>query len=260
MAALELGDDVRAALEDTGIVILGKPRRNTEQVTLADGSVHRATTVDSERSLGDFWETLISAERADDLGLEVRPAALVYRNTEPLTKDQRNELLDLQEDLVYDNPNLTSSLDLSARWSESGPTPFQVELILAGIAFLFALVGCGHQLGAGRSGVPRRARNVLTVAGAFPGILARSAGAKAWLLAGIGALMAVPVGMLPVAVFVAADDGELNFVVPYRTIALLALAVPTLVALVALTTSAVAQRLRPVRDRRLFPYDVPRDG
>ncbi len=147
---------------------------------------------------------------------------------------------------MYGNPDLRSPLDLSLNWPDNSPTPFQVELILAGIALLFALlvVGTSLALAAAES---RDERDVLTVAGASPRTLAFAAGAKAWLLAGIGALLAVPVGMLPVAVFVAANDGDMDFVVPYRTIALLALAVPTVVALVALATSAAAQRLRPVR-------------
>jgi hypothetical protein len=87
----------------------------------------------------------------------------------------------------------------------------------------------------------------LTVAGVAPRTLAASAGAKAWLLAGIGVAMAVPVGLLPVAVFVAADDGAARFVVPWRPIGLLALALPVVVAAVALAASATAQRLRPVR-------------
>ena len=59
--------------------------------------------------------------------------------------------------------------------------------------------------------------------------------------------MALPVGMLPVAVFVLADDGLMQFVVPWRAIGLLAFALPAVVALVALASSATAQRLRPVR-------------
>jgi hypothetical protein len=53
--------------------------------------------------------------------------------------------------------------------------------------------------------------------------------------------------MLPVAVFVAADDGTMRFVVPWRAVGLLALALPVIVAVVALASSAAAQRVRPVR-------------
>jgi ABC-type antimicrobial peptide transport system permease subunit len=122
----------------------------------------------------------------------------------------------------------------------------QVELIMAGLALLFAVLVVGASL-ALAAAETRDERDVLTVAGASPGTLARAAGARAWLLAGIGAAMALPVGLLPVAVFVLADDGRMQFVVPWRAIGLLAVALPAIVAVVALATSATAQWLRPVR-------------
>jgi hypothetical protein len=106
------------------------------------------------------------------------------------------------------------------------------------------VVGATLALAAAES---REERDVLTVTGVAPRMLARAAAARAWLLAVIGAAMAVPVGLLPVAVLVVADDGVTRFVVPWRAIGLLAVALPVIAAAVALAASATAQRLRPVR-------------
>lgn len=59
--------------------------------------------------------------------------------------------------------------------------------------------------------------------------------------------MAVPAGLLPVAIAVAADHGSLRFVVPWRTIGLLVVALPVVAGVVALVVGSAGQRLRPVR-------------
>src|SRR5690606_17242125 len=106
----------------------------------------------------------------------------------------------------------------------SGPTALQLELALTGLALVFCLfvVGTSLALAAAES---KDERDVLTVAGAPPQLLARMAGARAWLLAGIGGLMAVPVGFLPVIVFTAAISEDRStpypLVFPVRTVALL---------------------------------------
>lgn len=64
--------------------------------------------------------------------------------------------------------------------------------------------------------------------------------------------MAIPVGILPVMVFSYTSrdqfaDGRFPLVFPTRTGLLLLVALPAVVALVALFSSAAALRLRPVR-------------
>ena len=74
-------------------------------------------------------------------------------------------------------------------------------------------------------------------------------------MAVLGAAMAVPVGFLPVVVFAWARattsrrhvDDAFPLVFPTRTVLLLVVAVPLVVALVSWVSSATAQRLRPVR-------------
>jgi putative ABC transport system permease protein len=243
--ALEIDDAVRRRLDETGVVVLDHGYAQ-DQVTLPDGRVQTLASIVSERTLGDAWGALVSPSRVAELGLDTPATGLVYVADEPLTAEQADEVSFLQEDWLAAGGDPASYLSLSVRWPESGPTPMQVELILTGIALLFAVlvVGASLALAAAES---RDERDVLTVAGVAPAALARAAGVKAWLLAGIGVAMAVPVGLLPVAVFAAADDGEARFVVPWRAVGLLALALPAIVATVALAASAAAQRLRPVR-------------
>ena len=245
--AFEVGDDVRGRLDEDGIVSLDTGSE-VDTLTLPDGSSRELPIVSSDRTVGGMWSVLVSPAYLDELGLDPTDGALVFVADRPLTTEQVDEIDELRSDWWADQVGgvPTSYLDVSVRWHEPGPTPVQVELIMAGLALLFAVlvVGASLALAAAES---RDERDVLTVAGAPPGTLARAAGARAWLLAGIGAAMALPVGLLPVAVFALADDGRMQFVVPWRAIALLAVALPAIVAVVALATSATAQRLRPVR-------------
>jgi putative ABC transport system permease protein len=245
--AFEVGDDVRGRLDEDGIVSLDTGSE-VDTLTLPDGSSRELPIVSSDRTVGGMWSVLVSPAYLDELGLDPTDGALVFVADRPLTTEQVDEIDELRSDWWADQVGgvPTSYLDVSVRWHEPGPTPVQVELIMAGLALLFAVlvVGASLALAAAES---RDERDVLTVAGAPPGTLARAAGARAWLLAGIGAAMALPVGLLPVAVFALADDGRMQFVVPWRAIGLLAVALPAIVAVVALATSATAQRLRPVR-------------
>jgi hypothetical protein len=243
--ALGIGDDVRRELDATGVVVLDDGYAQ-DQVTLPDGRTEPLPSVVSDHGLGNTWGALASPSLVDELGLDTPATALAYVTDEPLTSAQADEVGFLSAELSGAPGTGGSYLELSLQWPESGPTPVQIELILTGVALLFAVlvVGASLALAAAES---RDERDVLTVAGVAPRTLAASAGAKAWLLAGIGVAMAVPVGLLPVAVFVAADDGSTRFVVPWRAVAVLGLALPAIVAAVALAASATAQRLRPVR-------------
>jgi putative ABC transport system permease protein len=243
--ALEIDAAVRRALDEAGVVVLDDGYAQSH-VTLPDGRMEPLPSVASDHGLGNMWGALASPSLVDELGLGAPAAALAYVVDEPLTSGQADDIGFLSAELSGAPGADGSYVDFSVRWPESGPTPVQVELILTGVALLFAVlvVGASLALAAAES---RDERDVLTVAGVAPRTLAASAGAKAWLLAGIGVAMAVPVGLLPVAVFVAADDGAARFVVPWRPIGLLALALPVVVAAVALAASATAQRLRPVR-------------
>ncbi len=239
----------RAALEETGAVLVRHRAEAPAQLVLSSGEPRPIPVVAGEHAAGRGTEVLVTEALARELGLEIAPSELVYDNPEPLTEDQRDAIEDLQLDseaAAAAPDGRTRYLDLWWYSPPGGPSPFQVELILTGVALLFAMfvVGASLALAAAES---KDERDVLTVAGAPPRSLARAAGARAWLLAGIGGLLALPIGFLPVVVFTQAEDDGFPLVFPGTTVALLLVAVPALVALVAHAASATSQRLRPVR-------------
>ncbi len=240
---------LRGALDDTGLVVLTGFGNLSILVTPPGASAPvRARAVHHHYTVGSSTQLLISPHEAQVLGIEVVPVAMLFRTPEPVTNAQRDGL----EDLQYDN-TLNGSSGLTVEWAfhRGGPTPLQVELMLSGIALVFSLfvVGASLALAAAES---KDERDIFTIAGAPPGALARSAGARAWLLALIGGAMAIPVGFLPVVVFAyASHDGffgeRFPLVFPTRTALLLLLAVPAIVSAASFASSSVSQRLRPVR-------------
>ncbi len=261
LEAIRADDEVRAGLEDTGVVVLTSRNTGFEfdgavTVGLPDGRTTDGVAVPHRYTLGYVTNILITAETAEELDLPTTQIAMAFDAPDALTAAQRGALDDLQYDIQEEQLAGTaeSAPYVSLQWdyADGGPTPFQLELILSGVALVFSLfvVGVSLALAAAES---KDERDVLTIAGAPPGALARSAGARAWLLAVIGAAMAVPVGFLPVVVFGWASDrdrsgfGSFPLVFPTRTVLLLVVAVPAIVALVSWTSSATAQRLRPVR-------------
>lgn len=251
LSAIDAPDSVRAALDDTGLVVL-TPIGNLSVSVTVPGRAEPvpARAVHVQHDLGYLSGVLISERMVERLGLEVAPTALLFESSAPLTAAQRDDL----EDIRYTNDGAgAASVALNLVWHfpRRGPTELQVELLLSGVALVFSLfvVGVSLALAAAES---KDERDVLTIAGAPPVALARSAGARAWLMAVIGGAMAIPVGFLPVVVFssTSADSflGErFPLVFPTRTALLLVLAVPAIVAAASVATSAAAQRLRPVR-------------
>lgn len=270
--AFGAGDDVRDALDEVGFVAVRHPQLIGEdmpvgaggpeppglnviygpatRVTLPDGSPHDIVTVAGRVDVVGGWGwNLIAPDLAEDLGVVVTEATSLYHSPEPLDAAQRDDLDILREDVAGGLYTTTLDQWLELRvGGEDDPvvTPNHIGLILAGVALLFSVLVVGASL-ALAAAEARDEREVLSVAGAAPGTLARGAGARAWLLAGTGAAMAVPAGLLPVAVFVAAGDGTTRFVVPWPTVGVLLVALPLVAAAVALATSTVAQHARPVR-------------
>jgi hypothetical protein len=247
--AIRADDSLRSALGDTGIVLLTGFGNGPLMVT-PPGATEPvpARAVHHSYGVGYRGRLLVSEDRAEALGLETVPTGVLFHLPAPITDAQRDGL----EDLRYDNGVFApSSLDVQWAWDRDGPTPLQVELILSGIALVFSLfvVGVSLALAAAES---KDERDILTIAGAPPAALARSAGARAWLLAAIGGALAVPVGFLPVVVFSYASHDQLvderfPLVFPGRTVLMLLVAVPAIVCAVSFASSATAQRLRPVR-------------
>src|SRR5690606_18491353 len=73
--AFRFGATVRQALDDTGLVTIG---RAGGRHLRPDGRVLVPEVVDSDRGMGPEWHLLVSPQMVDELGLEPRDAGLVY--------------------------------------------------------------------------------------------------------------------------------------------------------------------------------------
>ena len=93
----------------------------------------------------------------------------------------------------------------------------------------------------------RDERDVLTIVGAAPATMREANGYKAVLLTVMGAVLAIPVGFLPVAVFNLTDNRNEPLVFPWLVVALLVVALPIVAGIVTTAASGIALRLRPVR-------------
>jgi hypothetical protein len=81
---------------------------------------------------------------------------------------------------------------------------------------------------------------------ASPSTLRRLAVTKAALLATAGVVLAVPTGLIPVWVVRNASSGSNRFVVPWASLGLLVLVLPSLLGLFTLAGSTLLGRFRPV--------------
>ena len=88
-------------------------------------------------------------------------------------------------------------------------------------------------------------RDALVSIGASPSVLARVVGIKAWLLAFVGGVIAVPLGYGTLRLAVAAAAEQTTF--PWLVALGIVVVVPLLIGVIATLGSAIAQRVRPVR-------------
>lgn len=203
-------------------------------------------------ALGGLPGVLVTGERAGELGLEPVPGPTVVRADGPLTDEQRTAVEDIVEehrDTLLDTARSGDdvvSIDQQVLYPSFTVDPGVVEAALGAVALLLSLfvVAVSLALAAAET---RDERDVLVVMGAPPATMRRTSGRKALLLSGLGAVLAVPVGFLPVAVFITVSDNDLPLVFPWRVVLLLVVAVPVVAALVTTLGSRLALRLRPVR-------------
>lgn len=246
LQALRVDDSVRASLARDGLTILAS-WADPGSVTVHSpyGDPVEALAHSSRYTLARIDVVLITEQKARDLGLAVglESSGTLFVADHPLTSSERDQL----ENLAFDTRLSQPGLSLRYASARSGPSPVAMELILSAVALVFAVLVVGTSL-ALAAAEARDERDVLTIAGAPPPVLARVAGVKAWLMAWIGALVAIPVGFLPVIVVARTLDGApFPVIFPTRTAVVLVVLVPLVSALVAWVASATAQRVRPVR-------------
>lgn len=260
----------RAGVLDTSVWYSGPdtgPAPQDYTVTVPTAAGDRTVEVvfpkDRLGSRGGEWGGVITEDLAAELGLDVVDAGLVLRAPAELTRDQRDALGDIQNDLWQtehtdsfvepgDDPAIEPSenyVSLEQRVTyESVPITFPRALLdatalAAALLLTLMVVAIGLSLAATES---RDERDVLLAVGATPRTMRSLAATKAIVLTTGAAVLAVPAGFLPVAAVLTAapDDNQITF--PWLTTLGLLLVVPTLAGVAALLTSALAQRLRPV--------------
>jgi putative ABC transport system permease protein len=254
--AMRASGAVRAALDEYGVVALSPGGEHgitgDVQIVLPDQRRVPGAIVVHPHTFDYRTTFLITEQLVDELHLTTAETALVYDLPRSLTGAQRDRLDELQWDLEDRRPASVPFVGIDSRSPDQALTQLEMELLLATVALVFSLfvVGVSLALAAAES---KDERDVLTIVGAPPGALARSAGARAWLLSVIGTAMAVPIGFLPVMVVsrASAQGGDASdrypVLFPTRTVLLLVVAVPLVVAAVSWIASGAAQRLRPVR-------------
>jgi putative ABC transport system permease protein len=201
---------------------------------------------------------LLTPQRAEELGLVAALGEIVLRTPEPLTATQRDAIDRLSLRFEAEAEDAAIAAGAPSPSAEPEPSvwvdferpqrhipPDLIETVPATVALLFALfvVAAGLALAAAET---RDERDVLAVLGAPPPTLRRTSGDKAFLLTLLGAVAAVPVGLVPVAVVTGVAADGLPVVVPWRTIALLVVAIPLLAAALTSTAARVASRYHPV--------------
>jgi hypothetical protein len=252
LAALRAPGSAPDALREDGAVVLAPGLTGAVVLTTPSGSTATVKVLPSRYTIASTPTILVTEGFARDHDLVITDGGTLFRSAATLTASELDALEDIAYDAMDALPLDAAQLVLDHAYPRTGLTEAQLELLLGGLALVFALfvVGVSLALAAAES---KDERDILTIAGAPPGVVARSAGARAWLMASIGAVMAVPVGFLPiVVVHLTSNQSRFNatqfpLVFPSRTVALLVLVVPAIVAVVAFGTSAASQRLRPVR-------------
>lgn len=179
---------------------------------------------------------VITQSRAAQLGLELRVSTVFLKSPAALTSAQRTAI-----DAIPESTSLVT-IYIPPRPVD----PFLGAWALVGISLALVLFVIATNLGLSAA-ESRDERDVLTVVGAPPGATARTNGYKALIQTLMGGLLAIPIGFLPVAVYVHASPGVIPRVFPWRLVTLLVLAVPLVAGLIVALSSAVALRARPVR-------------
>lgn len=203
---------------------------------------------DAAGSLARIGGLLVTPEQARELDLVASPFEIVLRAPGAVTADQALAIYSTL-DLANAQPDapLDTRLFMSAQLNH-GDGLYDRGLIESGIAaaaLLFALfvVAANLALAAAET---RDERDVLSIVGAAPRTMTRTNACKAILLTGLGAVLAVPLGWLPVAIHLALDGEGIPTVFPLRTVALLVIGVPLVAGGMTTVATRLSLRYRPV--------------
>lgn len=263
---LRLDGAVRAALADDGIVVVkfeDDDETSPVQIALrsgqdpATGVGADTTTVPAQRafsrySLGLGSGVYVTPEFAAEHGLPVVEGPVVFGTGGPLDEIVLFDLELMQREQWQAQDGTTGfqafepAWELDYRYPERDVSRRVLEAALAGVATLAALIVLG--IGLALAAADDREESVtMAVVGAAPSTRTRTTAIKAWIMAGLGFALAVPIGYLPVRVVQATDEYAPPTPFPFSLVAVLLLVAPLIGAAAAAAVAAIGSRLRPVR-------------
>ena len=239
------------ATQTREVDIEGTGKRRYQLVGLAGGF----------RSYAGVFGTLITPESASALGLQIVDEATVILTPQNLTDSQRIQLAILTTTVgelqIFDRPSTEAgNPSPGEQVSIAAPSPIlkssanSTQLAIAAAALLFTLLVVA--IGLGLSAAENRdERDVLIAIGARPRTMRRTSAQKTGYLTLAGALLAIPTGLLPIAI-VLRSLGTIGtppppFAPDWTTIALVAFAMPLAAATITWIGAAIIQRAHPVR-------------
>ena len=206
-----------------------------------------ATLIDDAAETNRFW-MVINPQAVERLGLEVVPAGTFGRLQHNVTRDQYDELTSQnvftnESAFFVDVPPGELMTGINVGYPDVDYSTLARLIILGGMLLLTTVVvGVGMALWAAEG---KDERDALVSIGAAPSVLARVVGLKAFLLAFVGGVIAVPLGFGTLRLVVEAAHEHTTF--PWLVAAGVVIVVPILIGIVATVGSAIAQRARPVR-------------
>ena len=254
LEAYKLNESALRTLRENGAVVIDDAMGRDDELptsVVLGGRTIELTKVSAE-DIGLLRRILITPELATELHLTTAPGPVILRAPKALTTHELDLLREIGDDYTFATstpaPDGTFVNTGFAIIETSGAPPaFVLEAILSGVALVFALFVIAVSL-ALAAAETRDERDVLAVVGAAPATMRRTSAHKAVLLALFGGALAIPVGFLPVIVFVASDRSSTPFLIfPWRTVGMLLVVVPVLIGLMTSGASALALRLKPVR-------------
>jgi len=258
------GEQAAAAFADGAVVAFGTNLVPDGQVTLAitdiPGPARRITVPAVEVTTGSYTEEtlpsfVISRQTAQRLGLPglTTPPHYLIRAPLPLSDAQRDQLRTLQTRSDFTATSWAEP-DLDLQSFEQGMRSILLALLaVAGIIALGSVAAaCALALSETRQDL-----TTLGQLGAAPAMTRRLMAAQAWLLATLGGLLAVAIGLGPFAVQALASwqvrprltipIGPSPLAVPWTLVAVVAVGIP---ALAAAAASLLGRSPAPLTPRR----------
>jgi putative ABC transport system permease protein len=258
------GEQATAAFAAGAVVAFGTNLVPDSQVTLAVTDVpqpaRRIRVPAVEVTTGSYMgQTLpsfvISRQTAQRLGLPglATPPRYLVRAARPLSDAQRDQLRQLQTDPDF----------AAISWAEPDPSLQSqnqgMRSILLGLLTVAGMIALGSVAAACALALSEARQDLTTLGqlGATPAMTQRLVVAEAWLLATLGALLAVAIGLGPAAVQTLASwqvrprlaipVGPTPFAVPWTLLAVVSVGIP---ALAAAAASLLGRSPAPLTPRR----------